>query len=235
MGEDSGMERSRSSLRRSFPARSLPRVEDERPRVALVDDHEMSRGSMRRAIESDERLRFAGEAPGGKEGLDLIRSTLPSVALVDIRMTPVDGWDVLEAVISEQLGTYVVFISVFDDPAVVQRALSSGAAGFISKGTGPDDLCELLLRAARGGRAVSAVLQEQLVASLGLGSAAKLSERELEVLRCISSGRTAKETANELGVGEATIASHTRAIIAKLGAQNSAAAVAEGFRRGLLS
>lgn len=206
----------------------------KRPRVVLIEDHRMMRQSQHLAIEADGRLEVVGEADDGRTGLDLIRSTVPDVAAVDIKMATIDGWGVLEAVIAGGLATRIVFISAYDDPAVVQRALSLGATGFISKGTLGPDLCQLLVRAARGGRAVSADLQERLVAHLGTSEEAALSKRELEVLRCLASGRRAEEIGDALHLSTSTVRSHIAALLRKLDARNATEAVAQGFRGGLI-
>lgn len=202
--------------------------------VALIEDHKLMRQSQRMAIEADRRLSFAGEAAEGRAGIDLIRSREPDVAAVDLRMEPLDGWAVLEAVRSERLPTRVVFVSAFDDPAIVRRALSLGAAGFVSKGTDGKDLCDLLLRAARGQRAVSRDLQEELMDMMGGDEGAALSRRELDVLRCLATGKRAEEIGKALHLSVSTVRSHISTLYRKLEATNSASAVAEGFRRGLI-
>ena len=207
---------------------------DKRVGVVLVEDHQLMRQSQRHAIDSDGRLEVLGEAADGRAGLDLIRSSRPEVAAVDVKMSPLDGWEVLATAISEDLPTRVVFVSAYDDAAVVRRALSLGAAGFISKGTDGSDLCELLFRAARGGRAVSRDLQERLIATLGDDESAAASKRELEVLRCLATGRSAEEIAGVLHLSVSTVRSHIGSLLRKLETRNATEAVAEGFRRGLI-
>jgi len=223
-------------LRRSRPGSSVTRElgQGQRTAVVLVEDHAMMRQSQRSAVEADPHLSFVGEAADGRAGIELIRGRRPDVAAVDLRMRPLDGWAVLEAVLSEELPTAVVFVSAFDDPAVVRRALSRGAAGFVSKGTDGRDLCALLLRAARGQRAVSHDIQDGLLELMGREEGVRLTPRELEVLRCLASGRRVEEIGAALHLSASTVQSHVTNLRGKLDASNSAAAVAEGFRRGLL-
>ena len=210
-------------------------MKGELARVVLVEDHKLMRQSQRRAIEEDGRLEFAGEASSGQAGIDLIRSCRPDVASVDLKMSPLDGWAVLDAVREEGLSTRVVFVSAFEEAAVVQRALGAGAAGFISKGTEGTDLCDLLLRAAGGERAVSSDLQDQLIQRLGDTGTPSLTERELEVLRCLAESLSADATAKALHVSVATVRTHVASILRKLDASNSVEAVTKGFRLGLLT
>lgn len=205
------------------------------PSVILVEDHSLMRESQRTAIEADGRLALAGEASDGEAGLDLIRAKRPDVASVDMKMKRVDGWGVLDAVMKEGLPTRIVFVTAFDEIGVVQQALRSGASGFISKGTTGPDLCELLLRAASGQRAVSSDLQGALVARMGEDDRQALSERELQILRCMAEGKSAAETAEVLHLSEPTVRSHQAAVKRKLGAANGTQAVTLGFRLGLLS
>ena len=223
-------------LRRPGAGSSVPGEVGEDPSraVVLIEDHGLMRQSQRRAVEADPRLSFAGEAADGRAGIQLIRSRHPDVAAVDLRMEPVDGWGVLEAVRSEGLGCRVVFVSAFDDPAIVQRALNLGAAGFVSKGTDGRDLCELLLRAVRGQRAVSRDVQEKLLELMGSDEDVRLSPRELDVLRCLATGKKAGEIGESLHLSTSTVRSHISALHRKLEVSNSTAAVAEGFRRGLI-
>lgn len=192
------------------------------------------RESQRSAIGADGRLEIAGEASDGHAGLELMRAKRPDVASVDLKMKKLDGWGVLEAAQREGLATRIVFVSAFDEVGVVEQALRSGAAGFISKGTTGPDLCDLLMQAAHGQRAISSDLQGALVSRLGDGHES-LSERELQVLRHMADGNSAPVIAEVLSLSEPTVRSHQASIKRKLGAANGTQAVTLGFRLGLLS
>ena len=227
-----------------FPATHLHRrfgrttvtagMDEKRPSVVLIDDHAFMRESQKRAIESDARLRFAGQAAAGRQGIALIRAVRPDLAVVDIELEDIDGWDVLDAVLSEGLSSRIVFMSGHGDADSLDRALRHNAAGFISKRVESDDFCELLVRAGTGKRAISADLQAAYFEQVGRVSGAPLSPRELDVLRCIASGRNAGQIGLVLGLSASTVKTHTESLRRKLKATNSPNAVAEGFRRGLI-
>ena len=222
------------NLRRPNHGASVPNGMDEQgASVVLIEDHPEMRKALADSIGAHGGLRLVGEAGGGRRGLDLIRSLEPDLAAVDIGLDDLDGWRVLEAAREEQLASRIVFLSGVKDGAAVKRALDGGATGFISKGLAGAEICALLMRAATGKTTVSNDLQDLLIAFTHDDGAA-LTVRELEVLRCLATDKTAREIGVALHISEATVSGHVARLKAKLGVRSSAGAVAEGFRRRLI-
>ena len=116
----------------------------------------------------------------------------PDVALLDVRMRDRDGLAILDALVAARCRTRVVFLSAFEDGALVHRALTSGAAGYLSKETDRDEICDAVLQAAAGEMVVSPTLPAALVGHLRLQGAPRqrFGGREREVMRLTAQGLT---------------------------------------------
>lgn len=205
--------------------------------MLVADDHEMMRHGVVQAIESHPKIEVVAQAANGSEALRKIRALRPQVALLDVRMGHPDGLEVLSAVVSDDLPTRVLFLSAYVDGALVHEALAQGAAGFLSKDASADQLSDALLRVESGDTVVAGDLQREVYAQIRgqrQREDSPLSDRETEVLVRVASGSTRLEIAGELHLSDSTIKTNLQRIYKKLGVPGQGAAVAEGFRRGLL-
>lgn len=216
-----------------------PNQSDARVRVVIVDDHPLYREGIGRALAEDPQFELVGDVGLGGEGLDLIRASLPDVAVVDLQLPDLDGISLVEVVIREGLSTKVVIVSAFEDSATVYRALASGARAYLPKAMSGTEICEAVAAVAAGETVIPAVLQSGVVEEIrsrGERDAAPvLTARELDVLRLASEGKTANQIAHELFVSVATVKSHLQHCYEKLNAPDRASAVAAAIRRGLLN
>lgn len=207
-------------------------------RLVLVDDHHIVRRGLRSFLESFPDLTIVGEAASGEEVLNQIEHWLPDVVIMDLLLP--GGMDGIEAIRQIRVltpHTQVVALTSTTDDARVIAALRAGAISYVRKGADPKTLL-VALRAAARGQAVldpavaGAVLQE-------LGSQKKtgnvLSEREQEVLRQIARGRTNRQIAEQLIVGEETIKTHVGNILAKLHLNHRLQVVVYALKHGLIS
>jgi two-component system nitrate/nitrite response regulator NarL len=207
------------------------------PSVLIVDNHPVYRDGLARALESRSDLRLAGEAEGGREALELIRELRPEVAAVDMRMPEVDGFGVLAAVARDHPETRVLIISAYLDGDIAYQALAEGAAGFISKDSSRQTICDAIATVAGGGIALCPEVEVDLASEIRRRTRIErgsLTERELEVLRGVAEGWSAAEVGKRLHLSPTTVKSHLRNLYAKLEVGDRAAAVAEAMRRGLL-
>jgi two-component system, NarL family, nitrate/nitrite response regulator NarL len=208
-----------------------------RVRVFVADDHPLLREGLARAIKSAPELELVGRASDGREALAAIRTLVPDVALLDIRMPGLGGMEVAHALLRDQVGTRVVFLTGYVDSSVAYRALAEGAAGVISKEAGADAVCEAINAVARGEVVLSPEVQGSLAEAIrerGQPDEPALTPREREVLVLISEGLSAPDIGQRLFLSAATVKGHLRNIYDKLGVSDRAAAVAEAMRRGLL-
>ena len=195
------------------------------------------REGLLRAVGDRPQLELVGSAGNGREALDRIRELRPDVALLDVKMPQLDGIGVVRAVTREELPTRVVFLSAYVDSAVAYRALAEGAAGFLSKESPSQAVCDAIVAASRGETVMSPEVQSGIAEEIRLRAAPErlsLSARENEVLVLIADGLSAPDIGKRLHLSPATVKGHLKSLYEKLGVSERAAAVAEAMRRGLL-
>lgn len=206
-------------------------------RILVADDHELMRKGVVQAVEAHPEIDVVAEAGDGAEALRKIRGLKPVVALLDVRMGEPDGLGVLSALVREGLPTRVLFFSAYVDGALIHEALAEGAAGFLSKEASGDQLADALIRVARGETVVASNLRGDVYDQIRRRrrqDLSPLSHRETEILERIASGASRSEIAAELHLSESTVKTNLQRVYEKLGVSGQGAAVAEGFRRGLL-
>jgi two-component system, NarL family, nitrate/nitrite response regulator NarL len=204
--------------------------------VVVADDHPLYRDGLAGAIREHPALDLVGEASNGREALELIERHVPDVALLDVKM-PVDGPTVLRRLVGSAHPTRIVFLSAFLDSALIYSALEAGAAGYLSKRDDRSAICTALRAAARGDVVLSRAAQTALgreIRSNPRPDAPALTPREQEVLRLAADGLSASDIGARLFLSPATVKTHLAHLYDKLGVSDRSAAVAEGFRRGLL-
>jgi two-component system, NarL family, nitrate/nitrite response regulator NarL len=209
----------------------------ERVRVFVADDHPLVREGLVRAVGDQPALEVVGSAANGREALEAIRRIEPDVALLDVKMPELDGMAVVRAVARDGLPTRVVFLSAYVDSAVAYRALAEGAAGFLSKESSTQAVCDAIVAASRGETVLSPEVQSGIAEEIRLRAAPErvlLSARENEVLGLIAEGMSAPDIGKQLHLSPATVKGHLHGLYEKLGVSERAAAVAEAMRRGLL-
>lgn len=211
-------------------------VGDGKVRVVVGDDHPMYRRSLVAAIDDHTELELAGEAADGRQALDRVRAANPHVALMDLRMPELDGFEVLAALSEGGWSPRVVFLSAFGDSATVHRALEAGASGFLSKDADGTEICAAVLSVAREGRIVVSPQLQQVVfdriRQQAIGH--RLSVREKQILAGVAAGKPLAAIADELALSPATVKTYLHRAYDKLGVSNRAAAVAKAFQRGIL-
>lgn len=206
--------------------------------VLLVDDHAIWRGGVKSMLE-DTEFQVVGEASSGPEGVDKVRELQPRLVLLDIRMAGGDGLDALNAIRAENSTTSVVMLTTYDNPTYMARAVSGGAAGYVLKGVERDGLVESLRKVAGGEMLLEAKDLTRILRGVSENAAGAkdliqpLSERELEVLRLLSTGLSNKEIAPVLFISESTVKTHVEHIIHKLGVSDRVQAAVWAARHGL--
>jgi two-component system, NarL family, nitrate/nitrite response regulator NarL len=209
----------------------------ETVRILIADDHPLVRQAIAVAIRRQPDLEIVGEASNGTEALESIRNLRPDVALIDLRMSPLGGLQVLAALAKENLPTRVLVLSAFSDGADVHEALLAGAAGYLTKDQPLGEIREGIRRVARGERYLSPEAQAALLEQLQLSARITrppLSPRELDILRLTAEGKSSAAIGKELHISQSTVKNHQQHIYDKLGVSNAPAAIHEAMSRGLL-
>ena len=190
-------------------------------KILIIDDHEVVRRGLRQILSDAFPSALFGEAATSQEALDLAAREKWDILLLDINIPGRNGLEVLEEVHKDQPKTPVLVLSAFPEQDFAIRALKLGASGYLTKQSASDELHAAVRKALEGGKYVTASLAEKLAARLGQDLQQTppheaLSNRELQILRMIASGKTIKEIASELSLSEKTIATYRARIAEKL-------------------
>ena len=189
-------------------------------RVILVDDHTVVRHGIAKLIESAPELLLVGEAPGGSEALSLVRSRQVDLVVTDLDM-PGGGLDFIARLREAQPSLRILVLSQHAERDFAVRALTAGAHGYLSKQTDAETLLLAMHRVASGRRYLSEEAQELLLDQLAAPDPAaprhaRLTARELEIMRLIARGRRVGEIATDLGISIKTVSTHRTRVLEKL-------------------
>ncbi len=200
----------------------------EKSRVYIVDDHAMFREGLRQLIEREPGLIVCGDASNSVEGMAGIRATQPDVVIVDISLSGASGLDLIKEIKAEFDDLPILVVSMHDESLYAERALRSGAMGYVMKHE-PAKTVRAAIRKVLGG---DLYLSEKMSAGMlnrlmrGESQHPKspietLSDRELEVFRMLGQGKSSRQIAEELSLTIATINSFRNRIKEKLQLKNS--------------
>jgi DNA-binding NarL/FixJ family response regulator len=194
-------------------------------RVVLADDQELVRTGIRMVLEVEDDIELVGEAHNGEEVVQLVRELHPDVTLMDIRMPNVDGLEATRRILHDGSDTRVVILTTFDLDEYVYQALQAGASGFVLKDIPPEQLVAAIRSVAAGDTMLSASVTKRLIESFVRTplpappppEVAKLTPRELEMLKLVARGLSNAEIAAEAFVSDPTVKTHVARILMKLG------------------
>lgn len=204
-------------------------------KVMIVDDHDVVRQGLKMYLGLDVDLEVVGEAENGQEALRLARELKPDVILMDLLMPVMDGINATVAIRQALPDTEIIALtSVLEDTSVV-GAVRAGAIGYLLKDTKAEELCRAIKAAAAGQVQLSPQAAARLMREVKAPqSPEKLTERETDVLRLVALGRSNKEIALELNIGEKTVKTHVSSVLAKLDVPSRTQAALYAVRIGLV-
>ena len=230
--------------RRGGPDR---RGEGERIRILLVDDHALVRVGMRAILEREPDFEIVGEADDGRSAHDVALQTSPDIILMDLSLPAPGGIEITQKIKRDLPATGIIILASDEDEEALFQAIRAGAAAFILKDVGPDDLVTIVRRVSTGEFLIndkvfakpavaSRVLKEfRELAIYGQEAApifAPLSPREVEILDNIAQGMTNKQVAYQLSISEQTVKNHMSSILRKLAVNDRTQAVVYAMRQG---
>jgi len=200
-------------------------------RILSVEDHPVFREGLATIIGSQPDMVLVAQAVNAVEAIDEFHHHRPDVTLMDLRLPSSSGTDALIAIRREFPNARIVMLSSSDSDGEIQRALRSGAFGYVLKSMPFEELLAVIRSVHSGKRLVPPEVAARLAEHLGEEG---LTPREVEVLQLIRDGFKNKQIASELSISENTVNFHIKNIVDKLGANDRTHAVTIAVRRGLL-
>jgi DNA-binding NarL/FixJ family response regulator len=210
-------------------------------KLLLVDDHALVREGIRSSLVRYPSIKVVGEAGNGKEAVRMSHQLCPDIVLMDINMPEMSGVEATPLIRKQCPNTKIIILTVHDTKEYVSRLLRMGANGYVRKDTSPEELVRAIEAVARGeaffSPSVSKLLLQDYVEAAEKPSDEgheSISEREQQVLKMISEGKTSKEVAAELNISTRTVETYRVRLKRKLEARNVAELLKRARERRLL-
>ena len=194
-------------------------------KVLIADDHAVVREGVKHILSEMPDMLIAGEAGRGQEVLEKVGKNEYDLILLDIAMPGRDGLEILKDLKLQKPKLPVLILSMFPEEQYALRALKSGASGYLTKDSIPDELIKAIQKIVRGGKYISSSFSEKMLFSFDSDAEKPLhetlSDREYQVMRMIASGKTLKEIADELALSVKTVSTYKSRILDKTGMKNN--------------
>ena len=207
-------------------------------KVMLCDDHALIRRGIRDTLSDAQDIEVVGEAGEYGELRTLLRSTSCDVLVLDISMPGRSGLDVLHVLKDEGSPIRVLIVSMYPEDQYALRALRAGAYGYVNKGADPAQIVAAVRMVAQGRKYITAEMAQMLVESLTTPAPEapheKLSDRELQTLTMIASGKRLSDIAEELSLSPKTVSVYRARVLEKLGMANNSELTVYAIRNGLV-
>jgi DNA-binding NarL/FixJ family response regulator len=197
-------------------------MSEKKERVVIVDDHPLLRERLSELINHELDMEVCGEAGDAQQAIELVRNTSPDLAIVDITLKGSSGLELIKSIKALPISVPVLVLSMHDESLYAERALRSGASGYITKNESADNVLLAIRRVLAGEVYVSGTLTSVFLKNLtaGLKSTSqpldRLTDRELEILELIGRGHATRQIAETLRLGVATIDTYRARIKEKM-------------------
>jgi DNA-binding NarL/FixJ family response regulator len=209
-------------------------------RIVLVDDHEVVRIGLKALLERHSQFQVVGEAATAREALEQVAVLKPQVVVMDIRLPGKSGIEACAEIVSKYPTTKVIMLTSSAEDEMLFSAIRAGASGYILKQIGSDDLIKALEAVGRGEALLDPAVTQRVIQKVRhagqqeeASAFAHLSQQEKHVLLLVSEGKTNREIARSLFLGEGTVRNYVSSILAKLGVNNRAEAAAYAVEHNL--
>ncbi len=202
----------------------------EKITILLVDDHKLIRESWSFILNSDPRFEVVGETSNVDEAVEIARDKKPRIVLMDINMSPINGFEGTRMIRKFSPGSRIIGISMHSMPAYARRMLQMGAMGYITKNSSKDEMLKAIVEVNEGKKYVceevkNILAQQELVEDNVQADMNMLSRRELDIVKLIKEGMSSREIALQLDISLKTVEVHRYNILKKLNLKNTAAFV----------
>lgn len=209
-------------------------------RILLVDDHEVVRLGLKSLLERHSQFDVVGEASTAREAIEMVGNSHPDVVVMDIRLPGTSGIEACEEITGRYPETKVIMLTSYAEDEMLFSAIRAGASGYILKQIGGEDLVRALEAVGRGEAMLDPTVTQRVfqevrraVKEEEASAFAHLSQQEKHVLLLVSEGKTNREIAKALFLGEGTVRNYVSSILSKLGVNNRAEAAAYAVEHNL--
>ena len=207
--------------------------------IAIAEDHRVVAEALATMLSFSEGFEIVGLTDSGEGAIEIVAKHSPAVVLMDVSLRGLGGIQATRRIVDEYPGTRVLVLTMHDDNETVRDAVAAGASGFLPKNVGRDDLAAAIRAVAAGGGFLHPSVTRPFLKAFGeLAESAqpqvRLTEREYDVLVQLAEGKSTREIAKALFVGEETVKTHLSSVYQKLGVTDRVQAVAAALRRGLV-
>lgn len=211
-----------------------------RQRIMIVDDHEVVRLGLRSLLDRHPDFEVVAEAGSGREALEKAEAYQPDVVVLDIRLPGMSGVEVCQQITAQHPGIKVIMLTSYAEDEMLFAAIRAGAAGYVLKQIGGDDLVRAIEAVGRGEALLDPSLTQRVFEEVRkaqreeeASAFAELTSQEMQVLQLVSEGKTNREIAETLYLGEGTVRNYVSNILGKLGVANRAEAAAYAVQHNL--
>ena len=206
-------------------------------RLVVVDDHALFRAGLISLLNEMSDFQVVGEAGNGREALDVIHRSRPDVVLLDVNMPGMGGVETVE-ILRKTEPCKIIMLTISKNEEDLFGAIKAGADGYMLKNAAPEELCKAIKVVHQGMSVLSPDVTRQVMQAVTMDQNHQpdsgLSDREMDVLRCLSQGKTTSQISMELFISDNTVKTHVRHILEKLEASNRAEAVSKASQLGLI-
>lgn len=202
----------------------------EKVTILLVDDHKLIRDSWSFILNSDPRFTVIGETSSGEEAIQIAAEKKPEIILMDVNMSPVNGFDATKQIQKISPESKVIAVSMHTMPAYAKRMLQLGAMGYVTKNSSKEEMIAAIIEVSEGKKYIceevkNILAQQELDETAAQGDMNNLSRREIDIIKLIKEGMSSKQIALELDISLKTVEVHRYNILKKLKLKNTAALV----------
>jgi len=212
----------------------------KKQRILLVDDHEVVRLGLKALLDRHPQFEVVAEAGTAREALQLTEQHLPDVIVMDIRLPGGSGIDVCEKITEEHPSTQIIMLTSYAEDEMLFSSIRAGAAGYVLKQIGGEDLVRAIEAVGRGEALLDPAVTQRIFQEVRRAAKEEeasafsdLTQQEKHVLILVSGGKTNREIAKELYLGEGTVRNYVSSILSKLNVSNRAEAAAYAVEHNL--
>jgi DNA-binding NarL/FixJ family response regulator len=209
-------------------------------RIIIVDDHEVVRLGLRALLDRHPDFSVVDEAGSAKEAVQKVLQHRPEIVVMDIRLPGGNGIEACREIVAQSPETKVIMLTSFAEDDMLFESIAAGAAGYVLKQIGGDDLVRAIEAVGRGEALLDPVLTQRVFARVReaqrkdeQSAFSQLTDQEMRVVRLVSEGKTNREIAQALFLGEGTVRNYVSSILSKLQLTNRAEAAAYAVQHNI--